>query len=174
MEYIYIIGIIGYYLYKSYSSNKEKEKEDIPNADSTEEAQKGFLDQMLEDLAQQQDVTTAKPKNSTSTTSTGDSFPPSKPVRSKSTAPHDDLYPPSRRPTIQQKTKAKEPVEKVVKKELLEMTMENISDLGVAVGEIGSEEERARSRSQSKRHFAGMNMSAKEAIKAKMILERKY
>lgn len=180
MEYIYIIGIIGYYLYKAYSSKKEKEEqENIPKANTTKRAatsskekKKGFLEQMLEDMAQEYDATPSNPPQQYNAP-VDDFFPP--PVHSSQrTAPSDEFYPPSRRPVSKPKPKAKEPI-RVVKKELLEMTTSSITGLAVAEGEIGSmEEEEARKKKQSDRNFAGMNLSAREAIKSQIILERKF
>ncbi len=142
MEYLYIAGIIGYYLYKAYSSNKKKQENKMPDygSQTPQKKKKGLFDEILEEIEKAQKAEQA-PKPATVAE------------------------------TVQPKSnKKKKPVAIIPQWEAPVMSIETEGQRVTADTPFFTEEPAVKKSGR----FAGMNMSPKEALKAQIILERKF
>ena len=176
MEYLYIVGIVGYYIYKAYSNNKKKQQEKaeaIPSAqeNSKQKKKKGFFDDFLEELEKQQ----THPKPSTTKAA---------PVNRDQTINKRDETITSREQTIvarkdiSTKKVQKKPVPAIADKHVKPLNKyfempSNDLDLEVANTDIQTLLE-VSNQPKSKRKFAGMDISPKEALKAQIILNKRF
>lgn len=168
MEYLYIFGIVGYYLYKFYSNNKKKERENLetlPPTQNTTKKKKGFFDDFLEELEKQKQA------------------PPTKTVQEPSNKKNHE---PAKNREQKTEPRRENPVKKVQKKpapllvddfskplnKYFEMPQNDLND-EISNTDIQSILEKPENHHHRKK-FAGMNMSPKEALKAQIILEKKY
>lgn len=161
MEYLYIVGIVAYYLYKAYSSNKKKQQEKaetIPPAQQSpkQKKKKGFFDEILEEIEKQNEAPAPAPQT----------IPTS---REKKIEPRREIKPKK----VEKKTatvlaeKHAQPLNKHFEMPKNEMEEE------IANTDIQALLDKTN-KPKSTSGFAGMNMTPKEALKAQIILERKY
>lgn len=163
MEYLYIGGIVAYYLYKAYSNHKKKEQENLDTIPPTQhlpkKKKKGFFDEFLEELEKQNN--------------------PPAPTYQKANVPTSNR----REPVIDKTPKKlnspkKKPV--TIIDEVNKYSFQDYSE-GNTATKIGSEPMQEMEaiihesdQPRKKRGFAGMDMTPKQALKAQIILERKY
>lgn len=145
MEYLYILGIVGYYLYKAYSNSKKKqEKNNLPDSEYNTpvppKKKKGLFDEILEEIEKAQREQTPKPV----------------PVPEVKTV---------------QKQQNK-PAKKTVPQLEIPRMAANLEGERTTPDNFFAMEETAKVKED--RNFAGMKMSPKEALKAQIILERKF
>lgn len=135
--------MIGYYLFKAYNANKEKQEETyIPENSETNPAprkKKSIFDEFLEEIEKAQQAQQAPQTVPTAPAPAVMKKP--KEVKNIVETPHVEL---ASRLEGQRSTSDTIPIEEIDTKK------------------------------SSKRGFAGMNMSPKEALKAQIILERKF
>ncbi len=153
MEYIYILAIIGYYIYKHYSSAKENEEQlpdySVPGDTDSSEKGKGIFDTMLEEW--KKEFETPAPEYKTP--------PLTVPI---------DTHPPVKKPLVERK---KESGYKPVEMKSNFQTLMAETEGGRTTEDLTAPQE---NRPSAPRRFAGMNMTPKEAFKAQIILERKF
>ena len=209
MEYLYIVGIVGYYLYKAYSSNKKKQENNpgsFPTAqENPNKKKKGFFDDFLEEIEKQnqspktqpqqasRNTQTQKPTSIQAKESTNTRQEPTYKRESETTNKR-ALEPTYKRQEEHPRNKNQKieprrdnPLKKVQKKPVPFLTEEISSkplnkyfempenDLNqeISTNDIQSILENA-DKPKSKRRFAGMNVSPKEALKAQIILEKRF
>lgn len=152
MEYLYIVGIIGYYLYKAYSGSKKKQEENnLPDSgyetSSPPKKKKGLFDEILEEIERAQREQAPKPTPAPQTVVIPEV---------KKTAPKQQNKP------FPKSVPQWETPQMAAHLEGERTTSDNIFSLE-GTGKIKRE-----------RGFARMKMSPKEALKAQIILERKF
>lgn len=147
MSYIYILLVVGYYLYKAYASNKKKQMENaapFPEQSTTQNpSKKGFFDEILEELEKAQ----------------------------KSQQPATSTPPAS---VVQQKSTPKKVTKTVYEPTILEQTNFSPEEEGQRITVDTPTDMEDKKDKKWSRGFAGMKMSPKEALKAQIILERKF
>lgn len=150
MEYLSIIAVIAYYLYKAYSAAKKNEKtsepvHEVPSpSPAPGKKKKGLFDEILEEIERAQQAQAPKPA------------PAPKPVPSA------------------EKVKRKKPVEAIDYYQPLESNMMSAETEGQRSTIESYSPVEAVPVKKEKRRFAGMSMSPKEALKAQIILEKRF
>lgn len=146
-SYIYIVLIVGYYLYKAYAANKKKQMENaepFPKQSTTQHpSKKGFFDTILEEIEKAQEAQQQTPKPNPAPVVTA---PKSKPIKTKKALAEPMIF------------------------EQTSFLIEEEGQRVTADSPIFSEEKKVK----KSKGFGGMNMSPKEALKAQIILERKF
>lgn len=151
MEYLYIIGIIGYYLYQAYSkSKKDKAKEVVAEAPSKTSKKKSFLEELLEEM----DKKSGKPAPA--------------PV-------------PKTTPLPVTKAEKKKPVKKVSSLDTIQDRIDSYvyNDQQIAEGIRSTIDEVPpvlpdKDKAPSRFRLRGTDLSARDAVVAQVILERKF
>lgn len=147
MEYIYIIGLIAFYLFRAFKSKDDSDELPAPTSTQGKPKRKSF-EEMLEDLlGEGNDYTPPVPK--------------SVPI---------DIHPPVRKPLVERKAPKAQPAYELPKDSPILQT-ELVEEGGRVTLDILEENVE---RPKTRRGFAGMNMTAREAMKAQIILERKF
>lgn len=147
MEYIYIIGLIAFYLFRAFKSKDDSDELPVPTSTQGKPKRKSFEEMLGELLGEADDYTPPVPK--------------SVPI---------DIHPPVRKPLVEREVRKPEPSFKIpldspiLQTELVEEGGRTTED--ILEGNI--------ERPKTRRGFAGMNMTAREAMKAQIILERKF
>lgn|GEM_PF-3845373 len=154
MEYLYIIGIIGYYLYQAYSkSKKDKAKEVVAEAPPKTSKKKSFLEELLEEM-DKMNKKSGKPAPA--------------PV-------------PKTTPLPVTKAEKKKPVKKVSSLDTIQDRIDSYvyNDQQIAEGIRSTIDEVSpvlpdKDKAPSRFRLRGTDLSARDAVVAQVIMERKF
>ncbi|MCO5249255.1 MAG: hypothetical protein M9887_09950 [Chitinophagales bacterium] len=162
MEYIYIIAIVGYYIYKTYANAKKEEQERAKKLGKTapttpsDPKKKSLIDQIFEEIKK----------------SSQEHYPTSpSPTHHAPQNTQKRVVPEARRSiekkVLKQKVSADKNVPLLGQKHKMSVNIEPLS----ATPDYFKTAESTKKKSKT---FAGMKMSPREAIIAQIILERKF
>ncbi|HUH73100.1 MAG TPA: hypothetical protein VLZ75_01710 [Chitinophagales bacterium] len=183
MSYLYIAGIVAYYLYKAYANNKKKQQENaesIPSAQQPTKKKKGFFDEFLEELEKHnQAPEQTSPKEETVVVKT--------PMR---TAPREETVVRSPTRNVQKEepainkiprklTQAKKSASPIFSEEIAKPINKYFdippSEIDAEIGNTDIESILQESdQPKSRKRFAGMDITPKQALKSQIILEKKF
>ena len=170
MEYIYILGLIGYYLYKAYNSSNRKEHKSESHApkelETTQLPQnKSLFDYILDEINKSQEKKTEAPHTEDKTRKRIFSDHKKPLVESKNV-----------KKSIPPKQRKINPIEHSHYQPVDIHHFENYNAFTDTEGQRVTQDaipSKVKKVKQSS-FFAGMHLSAKDAIKAQIILERKF
>lgn len=170
MEYLYIAGIIAYYVYKAYANNKKKQQEKaetIPSAQKSTapKKKKGFFDDFLEELEKQNQAPTTKQKEETVVVAPT-TRPNQREERAINKTPQKIKQAKAKPAPVYAEDIAK-PINKYFEIPKSELDVE-IANTDIEAILQGADQPKER------KTFAGMDISPKQALKSQIILERRF